>query len=61
MGEVSAITFESLYDTVRKEKTTEDLQKLNPDFFIQVTEYLKSKTEVYKSAKEKNNMNPAEL
>jgi DNA replication initiation complex subunit (GINS family) len=61
MGEVSAITFESLYETVRKEKTTEDLQMLNPDFYTQVTDYLRTKTEVYKAAKEKNNMNPLEL
>ncbi len=61
MGEVSAITFESLYETVRKEKTSEELQKLNPDFYRQVIDYLKAKTDAYKGAKEKNNLNPTEL
>jgi len=61
MGEISVITFESLYDTVRKEKTIDELQKLNPDFYKQVTDYLKTKTDAYKSAKEKNSLSPEEL
>jgi DNA replication initiation complex subunit (GINS family) len=62
MGEeISSITFESLYDMVRKEKTTSELQKLHPDIYDQIIKYLKTKTETYRNAKDNQNFNSAEL
>ena len=59
--EISSITFESLYDMVRKEKTTPELQKLHPDIYDQIIKYLKTKTESYMNAKDNPNFNSAEL
>jgi DNA replication initiation complex subunit (GINS family) len=50
MGEESsAITFEAIYDIVRKEKTTETIQKLNPNIYQQMIQYLRTKIEIYRN------------
>lgn len=41
------ITYETLYEAVRKEKTKEELQKLEPTFYNDVLEYLKDKQEMH--------------
>ena len=46
MGDKINITFETLFDILRKEKNTEDLQKLEPDFFDDVVRYLNEKIEI---------------
>jgi DNA replication initiation complex subunit (GINS family) len=51
MDEISILTFESIYDLVRKEKTSEEIQKLNPDIYLQLIKYLKTKSEIYRNAK----------
>jgi DNA replication initiation complex subunit (GINS family) len=53
MGEDnSTITFEAIYELVRKEKANEEIQKLNPQIYHQIIRYLKTKTEMYKSSKD---------
>lgn len=59
--EVPAITFESLYDMVRKEKANDPIQALDSTIYLQIINYLKTKTESYKTAKEKNTFNENEL
>ncbi len=39
----STLSYESLYEALRKEKTAPDLQTLNKDFFHQIIEYLEEK------------------
>lgn len=53
MEEDSAITFESLYNIVRNEKTSEDIQKLSPELYGQIISYLKTKIRTYKEARAK--------
>ena len=61
MGEESStITFQSVYDMVRKEKTSEGIQELHPDVFKQLTSYLKTKIRIYKNSKNRG-LNPSEL
>lgn len=61
MGEESSIiTFQSIYDMVRKEKTSEEIQELHPDVFKQLTSYLKTKIQIYKNSKNRG-LNPGEL
>jgi DNA replication initiation complex subunit (GINS family) len=43
MAEDIAITFETLYDILRREKSREELQELNLTFFDDVVSYLKDK------------------
>ena len=61
MGEESStITFQSIYDMARKEKTSEEIQELHPDVFKQLTSYLKTKIQIYKNSKNRG-LNPNEL
>ena len=46
------ITLETLYDVLRNEKKREDLQKLDPAFFIDVVHYLREKEALLKSKQE---------
>lgn len=59
------ITFETIYDILRAEKTHEDLQKLDQEFLKDVSEYLREKQQLYQesfsktdifSANEKENL-----
>jgi len=46
------ITYETLYELLRREKSRKELQKLDPDFFQRVTSYLKEKNLILKSQKD---------
>jgi len=52
-----AITFEALYEYVRNEKTSEEIQKLSPEIYEQLVNYLKIKLQIYKNVKN----NPEEV
>ncbi len=50
----SIITHEALYEILAKEKSRQDLQKIDPDFFKQLSSYLEEKEFILKSQKEKD-------
>ncbi len=56
----SIITHEALYEILTKEKTRQDLQKIDPDFFRQLSSYLEEKELILKSQKEKDSF-PEEI
>jgi DNA replication initiation complex subunit (GINS family) len=49
MGEGVIITYETLFDLLRREKGREELQELDADFYKQVTQYLKEKHDLLAS------------
>ncbi|HLC72695.1 MAG TPA: hypothetical protein VJH37_03875 [Candidatus Nanoarchaeia archaeon] len=50
------ITYEKLYDILRKEKYAQELQKIDKDFFRSVVEYLKEKEAIAESQKGKESI-----
>ena len=50
------ITYETLFDLLRREKTREELQKLDPEFFNDVIDYVKEKTKSYYELKDKTDL-----
>ena len=50
------ITYESLYEILRKEKNSSEIQKLDPNFFNNVIEYIKTKREILKSQESKDSI-----
>ena len=56
----SVITNEALYETLIKEKTSQGLQKIDQEFFRQLSSYLEEKELILKSQKEKNSF-PEEI
>ena len=59
MGEDSKeikITYETLYEILRREKSRDELQKLDESFFRDVLEYLKEKTSIVQEAAGKFDM-----
>ncbi|MFA5176161.1 MAG: hypothetical protein WC413_02790 [Candidatus Nanoarchaeia archaeon] len=50
------ITYDSLYETLRKEKINPELQELNPIFFKQVQRYVKDKEAILKSQEGKDSV-----
>lgn len=60
MGD-SIITYESLYDALRREKAYAELQKLDPDFFKGVVKYLEDKESILEIQKKKSNQFNPEL
>ncbi len=50
------ITYEKLYDLLRKEKSTQELQKIDKDFFRSVVDYLKEKEAIAESQKGKESI-----
>lgn len=46
------ITYEALYEVLRREKARPDLQKLEPEFWKNVTNYLKEKNEILSKEQE---------
>lgn len=50
------ITFETLYEILRGEKTREDLQKLDSTFFRDLAEYLKEKQQLYQETVQKTDI-----
>lgn len=56
MGESVVLTFENLYEVLRKEKNNEDLQKIDDEFFTYVKEYLNEKQNDLKSVNLKSDI-----
>ncbi|MEK6936835.1 MAG: hypothetical protein AABW58_02070 [Nanoarchaeota archaeon] len=54
MGDV--ITYEILYELLRKEKFEKDLQKIEPGFFLSVIKYLEEKEAILESQKNKDSL-----
>lgn len=54
MGEI--ITYEALYEILRKEKYEKELQKLEPNFFQSVIKYLDEKEAILASQKSKDSV-----
>ena len=50
------ITYESLYDVLRKEKTRAELQKLDSNFFKKVSVYIKEKNSILESHQKKSSI-----
>lgn len=50
------ITYETLFELLRREKTRKELQELNPDFFKNVLSYLKEKNKILESQKTKDSI-----
>lgn len=51
-----AITFETIYEILRREKNKEDLQKLDNVFFQDVINYLKEKQQIYLDSLKKTDL-----
>jgi len=56
MAEKNNITYETLYEILRREKTRDELQKLNQGFFSDVAKYLKEKEEFLEQSRKKEDM-----
>ena len=56
----SIITHETLYEILSKEKTRQELQKIDPGFLKQLSSYLEEKEIILNSQKEKNSF-PEEI
>ena len=54
MGDV-VITYETLYELLRREKSRQEIQKLDKDFFNDIIKYIKDKRDILESQKTKNN------
>ena len=50
------ITYETLYELLRKEKYRTELQKLDPEFFKHVVTYLNEKEAIIASQSQKQNI-----
>ena len=50
------ITYETLYEYLRKEKVYPELQQLDTDFFKKVTKYLEEKNNILESHSKKDSM-----
>lgn len=50
------ITFETIYEILRREKSKEDIQKLDDSFFEDVVKYLNEKTDFKLDSSKKNDM-----
>ena len=57
---LSIITHEALYEILTREKSKQDLQKIDMDFFQQLSAYLEEKELILNSQKEKNSF-PEEI
>jgi len=55
MGDV-IITYETLYELLRREKSRSEIQKLDKDFFNDVIKYVKDKKDILESQKSKENV-----
>jgi DNA replication initiation complex subunit (GINS family) len=59
MSEIN-ITYETLFELLRREKNRDDIQKLDQNFLDEAADYIKEKTDVAKQQKEKNDLFAAE-
>ena len=50
------ITYETLYEILRRERTRHELQEIEPDFFKNTIKYLKEKTAILESQKQKSSL-----
>lgn len=50
------ITYETLYEILRAEKTKDELQELDENFYVNVLNYLKDKTKILQDAAMKDNI-----
>ncbi len=50
------ITYETLYEILRREKTRDELQKINEGFFSDVAKYLKEKGEFLEQSRQKQDL-----
>jgi len=50
------ITYETLYEILRKEKSSSELQRLDENFFQNVVKYIKEKSEILESQKKKTSI-----
>jgi len=55
MGDV-IITYETLYELLRREKSRTEIQKLDKDFFNDIIGYIKDKKDILESQKSKENV-----
>ena len=55
MGDV-IITYETLYELLMREKSRQEIQKLDKDFFNDVIKYIKDKKDILESQKSKDNV-----
>jgi len=55
-GEDAIITYETLYEILRREKFRTDLQKLDSSFLLDVAEYFKNKEAILKSQENKDSI-----
>ena len=53
---VDIITYETLYEILRKEKYEKELQKLDPNFFQLVVKYIDEKEAIFESQKSKDSV-----
>lgn len=51
-----ALTYETLYEVLRREKAREDLQKLDPRFFTDVQAYLQEKLRILEQSRKKSDV-----
>ncbi len=54
--EPTNLTYESLYDILRRERTRQDLQKLNNNFYDEVNNYIKDKINALESQRQKSSI-----
>ena len=61
MAEENIITYEKLYDLLRKEKYSQELQKVDEHFFRSVIKYLEEKTAIIEAQKGKDSIFSGEV
>ena len=54
--EKTVITYELLYDALRMEKQRVELQKLDPEFYINITRYIEEKKDILQSQENKDSV-----
>ena len=54
MGDV-IITYETLYEVLRREKSRQEIQKIDSDFFSDVLKYIKDKKDILESQRKSDN------
>ena len=50
------LTYESLYDILRRERARQELQKLNNSFYDEVNNYIKDKINALESQRQKSSI-----
>jgi len=55
------ITFETLFESLRKEKFNQEIQKIDPDFYNQIIKYLEEKSAILDTQKKSDSMFSSEV